>query len=74
MRRMLTWGGGTGRTIMANKRADALDEREWRITVVDGAEEHDCQPGFLFVRFCIYRMHDIVRPRRHHRPNGVGRK
>jgi sulfide:quinone oxidoreductase len=32
---------------MANKLANALDERDWRITIVDGTDEHYYQPGFL---------------------------
>ena len=68
MRHMLILGGGTAGTIMANKLANALDERDWRITVVDGTEEHYYQPGFLFVPFGTYRMRDIVRPRRQYLP------
>jgi sulfide:quinone oxidoreductase len=71
MRHMLILGGGTAGTIMANKLAGALDEREWRITVVDGTEEHYYQPGFLFVPFGIYRMRDIVKPRRQYLPGRV---
>lgn len=71
MRHMLILGGGTAGTIMANKLAKALDERDWRITVVDGTEEHYYQPGFLFVPFDIYRMRDLVRPRRQYLPGHV---
>ncbi len=71
MRQMLILGGGTAGTIMANKLANALDERDWRITVVDGKEEHYYQPGFLFVPFDIYKMRDLVRPRRQYLPGRV---
>jgi sulfide:quinone oxidoreductase len=71
MRHMLILGGGTAGTMMANKLASALDERDWRITVVDGTEEHYYQPGFLFVPFGTYRMRDIVRPRRQYLPGRV---
>lgn len=71
MRHMLILGGGTAGTIMANKLANALDERDWRITVVDGTDEHYYQPGFLFVPFEIYRMRDLVRPRRQYLPGRV---
>jgi sulfide:quinone oxidoreductase len=71
MRHMLILGGGTAGTIMANKLVNALDERDWRITVVDGADEHYYQPGFLFVPFGTYRMRDIVRPRRQYLPGNV---
>jgi len=56
---------------MANKLANALDERDWRITVVDGTDEHYYQPGFLFVPFGTYRMRDIVRPRRQYLPGMI---
>lgn len=71
MRQMLILGGGTAGTIMANKLANALDERDWRITVVDGTDEHYYQPGFLFVPFGIYQMRDLVRPRRQYLPGKV---
>lgn len=71
MRDMLILGGGTAGTIMANKLAAALDEGEWRITVVDSTEEHYYQPGFLFVPFGIYRMRDIVKPRRQYLPGRI---
>jgi sulfide:quinone oxidoreductase len=71
MRDMLILGGGTAGTIMANKLASAMDEHEWRITVVDGTEEHYYQPGFLFVPFGTYRMRDIVKPRRQYLPGRV---
>jgi sulfide:quinone oxidoreductase len=56
---------------MANKLANALDERDWRITVVDGTDEHYYQPGFLFVPFGTYQMRDLVRPRRQYLPGKV---
>ena len=71
MRDMLILGGGTAGTIMANKLASALDEHEWRITVVDGTEEHYYQPGFLFVPFGTYRIRDIVKPRRQYLPGSI---
>jgi sulfide:quinone oxidoreductase len=71
MRHLLILGGGTAGTIMANKLAAALDEREWTITIVDGTEEHYYQPGLLFVPFGIYRIHEIVKPRRQYLPGRV---
>ncbi len=68
---MLILGGGTAGTMMANKLASALDEREWRITVVDGTEDHYYQPGFLFVPFGAYRVRDIVKPRRQYLPGRI---
>ncbi len=71
MRQMLILGGGTAGTIMANKLATVLDEREWRITVVDATEEHYYQPGFLFVPFGTYRMSQIVKARRQYLPGRI---
>lgn len=71
MREMLILGGGTAGTIMANKLAGALDKNEWKITVVDGTEEHYYQPGFLFVPFGTYQMRDLVKPRRKYLPEKI---
>ena len=71
MRHLLILGGGTAGTIMANRLASALDERDWRITVVDATEEHYYQPGFLFVPFGTYRIRDIVKPRRQYLPGRI---
>lgn len=71
MRHMLILGGGTAGTIMANKLANSLDERDWRITVVDGTDEHYYQPGFLFVPFGTYQIRDLVRPRHRYLPGKV---
>jgi len=68
---MLILGGGTAGTIMANKLSAALDAQEWQITVVDATERHYYQPGFLFVPFGIYRMRELVKPRRQYLPSGV---
>jgi sulfide:quinone oxidoreductase len=71
MRNLLILGGGTAGTMMANKLAHALNERDWQITVVDSSEEHFYQPGFLFVPFGSYRLKEIVKPRRKYLPKGV---
>jgi sulfide:quinone oxidoreductase len=68
---MLILGGGMAGTIMANKLANALDERDWRITAVDGTDDHYYQPGFLFVPFGTYRMRDLMRPRCQYLPGRV---
>lgn len=64
MKKFLILGAGTAGTIMANKLARALPEREWRITVVDRDNDHPYQPGFLFVPFHGYEPVNIVRSRR----------
>jgi len=64
MKNFVILGAGTAGTIMANKLARALPEREWSITVVDRDNDHPYQPGFLFVPFHGYEPADIVRSRR----------
>ena len=71
MRHMVILGGGTAGTIMANKLAHELDERDWHMTLVDATDEHYYQPGFLFVPFDRYRMRDLVRPRRRYLPGRI---
>jgi sulfide:quinone oxidoreductase len=56
-------GGGTAGTMMANKLAESLVDRDWQITVVDRDDRHIYQPGLLFVPFGTYRPDAIVRPR-----------
>ena len=64
MKKFLILGAGTAGTIMANKLARALPDREWRITVVDRDNDHPYQPGFLFLPFHGYEAADLVRSRR----------
>jgi sulfide:quinone oxidoreductase len=71
MRQMLILGGGTAGTMMANKLASVLDEQEWKITVVDGTQEHYYQPGFLFVPFGGYRLNELVKRRQNYFPGKV---
>src|SRR5438105_2642019 len=63
MKRILILGAGTAGTMMANKLARALPEREWRVTVVDRDDGHVYQPGLLFLPFGSYREADLLRPR-----------
>ena len=71
MKRLLILGGGTAGTMMVNKLSEALDPREWHITIVDQNETHYYQPGFLFLPFGIYQPKDVVKPRRDYFPSGV---
>jgi len=54
-------GGGTGRTLAANRLRHAIDDAE--ITVVDQDDRHVYQPGLLFVPFGEQRLDEITRPR-----------
>lgn len=62
MKTFLILGAGTGGTMVANKMAQALDSKEWRIMIVDKDESHYYQPGFLFIPFGVYSPADVVKP------------
>ncbi len=51
VKRLLVLGAGTAGTMVANKLRPRLDEREWKITLVDQNETHYYQPGLLFLPF-----------------------
>jgi len=57
--------------MVANKLRPRLDERDWKITLVDQDETHYYQPGFLFLPFGGYRREDLVKPKRRFIPPGV---
>lgn len=71
MKKLLILGAGTSGTIMANKLAPVLDNREWQITIVDKDELHHYQPGYLFIPFNIYTREDVIKPRRDFYPPGI---
>ena len=71
MKKIVILGGGTAGTMMANKLAPALEKCECQITIVDQDETHYYQPGFLFIPFDIYTIHDVVKPKRDFYPPNV---
>jgi sulfide:quinone oxidoreductase len=71
MKTFLILGAGTGGTMVANKMAELLDPQEWRIVIVDKAETHFYQPGFLFIPFGMYSPSDVVKPKRNFIPMNV---
>lgn len=71
MKTLLILGAGTGGTMVANKMAETLDLREWKIIIVDRDETHYYQPGFLFIPFGIYNPSDVVKPKRDFIPRNV---
>jgi sulfide:quinone oxidoreductase len=71
MKKLVILGAGTGGTIMANKLAPVLDNKEWQITLVDKDEVHHYQPGYLFIPFNIYSKDDVIKPRRDYFPPGI---
>jgi sulfide:quinone oxidoreductase len=71
MKRLLVLGAGTAGTMVVNKLHPRLDERQWRITVVDQDLAHHYQPGYLFIPFGTYTPQQVVRPRQRFIPAGV---
>lgn len=71
MRKLVILGAGTAGTMMLNKLYNALDLKEWSITIVDKEETHYYQPGFLFIPFEIYTRKDVIKPKRDFFPSGV---
>lgn len=64
MKNLAIVGAGTAGTMMANRLASRLPDREWAITVIDKDLKHLYQPGLLFLPFGDYDEQDIVRDRK----------
>ncbi|WP_233153287.1 FAD-dependent oxidoreductase, partial [Kineosporia sp. R_H_3] len=71
MKRLLVLGAGTAGTMAVNKLRPRLPRDEWTITVVDSAQTHYYQPGYLFIPFGIYRPDEVARPTEAFIPDGV---
>ena len=71
MKTVLILGAGAGGTMVANKLSKTLDSLEWEVIIIDQAERHYYQPGFLFIPFGIYTADDIVKPMRDFIPGNV---
>lgn len=54
MKHIVILGAGTGGTIVANMLESELNLKEWRITIIDRADEHHYQPGYLFLAMGLY--------------------
>ncbi|GAA3455194.1 type III sulfide quinone reductase, selenoprotein subtype [Dactylosporangium matsuzakiense] len=62
MRRLLVLGAGTAGTMVVNRLRRRLPRHDWQITVVEAAEYHHYQPGYLFLPFRRYTPNQVVRP------------
>ena len=65
MKNIVILGAGTGGALIANMLTRKLDLKEWAITIIDKADEHHYQPGYLFIPFRLYgyeNRDDIARP------------
>jgi len=71
MKSLVILGAGTGGTMVANKMREHLDPLEWKISIVDGDENHYYQPGLLFIPFEMYTPDDVVKSKREFIPRGV---
>ncbi|QGF23352.1 type III sulfide quinone reductase, selenoprotein subtype [Raineyella fluvialis] len=70
MRRLLILGAGTAGTMLANILRRELSA-DWAITVVDKDNDHQYQPGYLFIPFGTYTPERVVKPRTRYLPKGV---
>ena len=64
MKKLVILGAGCGGTMMANKMRKLLDRKEWEITIIDRDNNHDYQPGYLFVPFGINTEKEIRKTKR----------
>ncbi len=71
MRTLLVIGAGTAGVITVNKLRKKLPRSEWDITIVDPAETHDYQPGYLFLAVGMYTPKKVGRPLAKLIPKGV---
>ena len=71
MKRLVVLGAGTAGTMVVNKLRGILPESVWSITIVDKADTHHYQPGYLFVPFGGYQPSEIVKPATQFLPDGV---
>jgi sulfide:quinone oxidoreductase len=71
MNTLVILGGGTAGTMTANKLRGRLSADEWRIVVVDKNDDHDYQPGYLFVPFGINKVKQIRKSRQEFIGEGI---
>jgi sulfide:quinone oxidoreductase len=71
MRRLLVLGAGTAGTMVVNKLRRRLARADWEITVVEAADRHFYQPGFLFLPFGTHAPKQVSKPTRRLIADGV---
>ncbi len=71
MKNMIILGAGTAGTVMCHQLIKKLNQRDWKITVIDPSEVHYYQPGFLFIPFGIYNQSDVIKNQSEFIPKGV---
>jgi NADH dehydrogenase FAD-containing subunit len=71
VKNLLILGAGTAGTIMASHLRRKLSKPDWTTTLIDRAQDHYCQPGYLFMPFGIYSEDDVRRPVKRTVPRGI---
>ena len=71
MKNLLILGAGTAGTMMANHLNRKLDKKSWKITIIDQHKTHYYQPGFLFIRFDIYKEKDVIKTKKQFIPGRI---
>lgn len=61
MKELLILGAGTAGTMMANHLRKALNNNEWKISIISQNDTHYYQPGFLFIPFDIYKPEQVIK-------------
>jgi sulfide:quinone oxidoreductase len=64
MKNIVVLGAGTAGTMAANMLTKEKVLENWTITVVDKNNDHEYQPGFLFVPFGMMPAKRITKSRR----------
>ncbi len=71
MKNLVILGAGTSGTMMANHMIHKLDDKQWKITIIDQFKTHYYQPGFLFLPFDLYKTKDVKKKGKKYIPKGV---
>jgi sulfide:quinone oxidoreductase len=71
MKTFLVLGAGTAGTMIARKMASRLDDREWKVILVDKDTRHYYQPGFLFIPFGKYEEKQVIKTNRQFVPKDI---
>ena len=71
MKTFLVVGAGTAGTMIAMKMAKKLNNREWKVVLVDKDTKHYYQPGFLFIPFGKYEEKDVVKVNKQFIPSNI---
>ena len=71
MKDLLVLGAGTAGTTVVNKLRPLLPGDEWNVSVVEQADQHHYQPGYLFIPFDGYEESEVVRSTSRFIPKGV---